>query len=97
MPLTYRRLDQGQPIRDAMKRQRVTLQALSAATKELDPEGHGVSFQLVAFLRSGRKWSRDTTTERSAHLISAALGVPVWELFAADSPVMPADSALARN
>jgi len=79
------RLDGGKPIREVLKSSRITLQEVERRSKDIDPRGKGVSFQLVAFLASEESWGRDTTSPRSAQLIAAALGVPEDRLFASES------------
>ncbi len=71
---------------------RFTYQSLAARTKEVDPEGRGISWQLVAFLASARAWARDTTSARTVDLITQALDRPEDELFAAPAIAMPDDS-----
>jgi hypothetical protein len=82
---TAQRRDGGQPLRDAMEAGDYTLQEVARRTKELDPDGFGVSFQLVAFLASSRVWSRESTSVRSARLIARAVGRPEHVLFASPS------------
>lgn len=55
--------------------------ALAARTREIDPDGKGVSHQLISFLASDSDWSRDSTRPRSASLIEDALSVPRGSLF----------------
>jgi hypothetical protein len=81
---TYRRIDGGRPIREALKESRMKLTEVAAATRERDPAGRGLSFQLIASLAAddSKNWSRETTAERSARLIEAALGAQEGALFA---------------
>jgi len=73
------------------------LQTLAARTRELDSEGRGVSYQLVAFLATDRFWGRETTSQRSADLIEAALGYPEGSLFTLDSQPTNGNSAQGRD
>lgn len=97
MRVTYRRLDHGEPIRQAMARGGWRLQSLAAHTQEIDPEGRGVCFQLVAFLATGRDWARETCSPRSAQLLAKALGVPEDELFIPETSGTPGGSAQHRE
>lgn len=81
MVSTVRRRNDGADLRDAMYYAGTGLKALADRTRLLDPEGKGVSFQLVAFLATGKPWGRDTTSPRSASLIEAALDVKPGSLF----------------
>ena len=76
-----RRIDDGKPIREAMKEAGLTLQQLAALTAEASPDGVGVSYQLVAFLATSRGYGRQTTSDRTATLIETALGKPAGSLF----------------
>lgn len=81
MRTTARRRDDGQPLRDAMKAAGMNLQALATATKVADPAGAGVSYQLIGFLATAKKYGRSTTTPETAELIERALGVTKGSLF----------------
>jgi hypothetical protein len=78
---TARRIDGGAPLRDAMERRSLGLDQLAALTAAADPTGHGISFQLVAFLATRRRWARETTSLRAAALIEDALEYPRGSLF----------------
>jgi hypothetical protein len=90
--ITASRLDDGKPLREAMKTGGWNRISLAARTKAMDPDGNGVSQQLIAFLSSDREWARDTTSVPSARLIAQALGVREDKLFAMPESVMPAIS-----
>lgn len=77
----------GSAIRDAMDRQDIGLKKLSELTREADPAGRGISWQLISFLASDAWWSRDTTTLASAQLIAQALGVAEETLFIREAVV----------
>lgn len=48
-------------------------------TREID--GRGVSFQLIAFLRTDKPYGRESTSDRTAKLIEQALEVPPGTFF----------------
>jgi hypothetical protein len=77
----------GAAIRDVMDRQDIGLKKLSSLTREADPEGRGISWELISFLASDAWWGRDTTTLASAQLIASALGVPERDLFTRETVV----------
>lgn len=77
----------GTAIRDAMDRRDIGLKELAARTREQDPSGRGVSWQLISFLASSAWWSRDTTTLATAQLIAEALGEPLEHLFTPEAVV----------
>jgi hypothetical protein len=81
MHVTARRIDGGAPLRDAMERRSLGLAELAGLTAEFDPTGVGISFQLVAFLATRRRWARETTSLRAAALIEDALGYGRGDLF----------------
>lgn len=89
MHMTARRLDDGQPLRQAIADfgggRGITLQALRQLTVQADPGGKGVSYQLIAFLKSpasvGRGRFRTSTSTETAELIARSLGQPVTGLF----------------
>ncbi len=73
-----------------MERCRLSLHALADRTKELDPAGRGVSFQLIGFLvKEGGKSTRETTSARSAALIAMALDCQEDVLFTRGSSLIP--------
>lgn len=85
-----RRRAQGAPLRHAMSERGFSLPRLARRTQEVDPDGNGVSFQLIGILASAGASSRETTRDRSAHLIAEALDVDVHELFVEGDSSMPA-------
>lgn len=77
----------GAAIRDAMNRQDIGLKKLAALTREADPDGRGISWELISFLASDAWWGRDTTTLDTARLIATALGEPEESLFTREAVV----------
>ncbi|WP_435643399.1 hypothetical protein ACR9VJ_18300 [Streptomyces sp. H49] len=78
-----RRLDKGAPLRAAMRAAGLDIPSLAAATKNVDPEGEGLSRSLVGFIAGGGKTAREECSDRAADLIAAALGKEVEDLFEA--------------
>lgn len=81
MRTTCRRRESGRAIREAMSSRGLSLPKLSEKTKELDPDGRGVSYQLIGFLVATGSSARESTSPRAASLISQALGYPENSLF----------------
>jgi hypothetical protein len=84
MRITAQRKDGGAPLRAAMAGQEIGLQALADRTRLADPDGKGVSFQLLGFLTQdagASRHARETCEPRTARLVEEALGVPRWTLF----------------
>lgn len=80
-----RRLDKGAPLRAAMKAAGLDIPSLAARTKDVDPEGEGLSRSLVGFIAGGGKTAREECSDRAADLIAAAVGKEVDDLF--ETPV----------
>ncbi|MGW1998388.1 XRE family transcriptional regulator [Embleya sp. NPDC001921] len=76
-----RRRDDGQPIRDAMRRADLSILRLAEMTKRVDPAHYGVSRSLIGALVATGSSARDACRPRSAALISAALDKPLHDLF----------------
>ncbi|XMN09361.1 XRE family transcriptional regulator [Streptomyces griseobrunneus] len=72
---------EGQPLRDALKRQQLTLDQLSEKTKQVDPEGRGVSPATIARLTGRGTTARERTELRTAWLITEALDDRMHALF----------------
>lgn len=72
MPKVFR-TGEGQPLRDALERQHLTLYELSEKTKQVDPEGRGVSPATIARLTGRGTTARERTELRTAWLITEAL------------------------
>jgi len=85
------RKGEGKPLRDAMERAGLTIEALAEATKDVDPDGKGVSPAAVGFLtsrgKSGRKNCEWTTAWFVAEALHRKTNAPLQDLFA-----MPTDS-----
>jgi ribosomal protein L11 len=88
---TARRIDGGQPLRDAMSDTGTSLKGLMRKTKAADAEGAGVSWQLLAFLATEKSYARETTTVRTAELIEDALSVPRGSLFSREDKYAQSD------
>lgn len=84
---TIARRVSGAAIRDAMAAQDVGLKRLASRTREVDPAGRGVSWELISFLASDAWWGRDTTTLATARLIARALDMPEGKLFTREAVV----------
>ncbi|WP_328425931.1 hypothetical protein [Streptomyces sp. NBC_00443] len=92
-----RRRDKGAPIRVAMKAAGLDIPRLAAKTKEVDPEGEGLSRALVGFIVGGGKSAREECSDRAAELISAALHVEVAEFFAAPVLTLPESTSTSGS
>lgn len=79
--LWMHRLNDGLPIALAMARQGLSIPKLAARTVEVDPDGKGISYQLIGRLVTQGASARQTTSRRSAELIAAALSTPLSKLF----------------
>jgi hypothetical protein len=75
------RLDNGQPIRDAMKAAELSIERLAEMTKESDPAGYGISRSAIGHMVSTGPSGRDRFERRSADLVARALGKSMEELF----------------
>jgi hypothetical protein len=90
--LTARRVGGGAPLRAAMTAKGLkTIQDLAAATREIDPEGNGVSWQLIASFTTTKRHARETTSPRTAALIEDALESDRGSLFAVETVYAKAD------
>ncbi|MFI2033676.1 hypothetical protein ACH470_03090 [Streptomyces bottropensis] len=76
-----RRLDKGAPLRAAMKAAELDIPRLAAKTREIDPEGKGISKSLVGFIVGSGKTAREECSDRAAELIAAALDQEVITFF----------------
>lgn len=83
----YRR-DGGRPIREAMKRAGLSIPQLAARTKELDPEGRGISQSLIGFYTSTGTSGRESISDHAANLMAAGVDSPTEDLFT-DHPNPP--------
>ncbi|MER7046717.1 XRE family transcriptional regulator [Streptomyces jumonjinensis] len=80
MPKVLRK-SEGQPIRDEMKRQKLTLDQLSELTRAVDPEGRGVSPAAIGRLTGTGRTARDRCELHTAWLITEGLDARMHRLF----------------
>ncbi|HEY9370946.1 XRE family transcriptional regulator [Streptomyces sp.] len=85
MPKLLRK-GEGQPLRDEMKRQGLTLDELSDKTRKVDPEGRGVSPATIGRLTSRGRSGRARCELNTAWLITDVLNSPIQRYFAMPSP-----------
>ena len=86
MRTTAQRNQGGEPLRAAMRTERIGLQELARRTKLADPGNKGVSYQLLGFLtqdKAASRHARDTCSVPTAMLIEDALGAARGSLFTA--------------
>lgn len=76
-----RRLDKGARLRAAMEAAELDIPRLAAKTKDVDPEGKGLSRALVGFIVGRGKSAREECSDHAAGLISAALAGEVDDFF----------------
>lgn len=84
MPKLLRK-GEGQPLRDEMRRQRLTLDELAEKTKTVDPTGRGVSPATIGRLTGKGRTARDRCELHTAWLINAALDARIHRLFSMPS------------
>jgi|GEM_PF-2867556 len=82
-----RRLDKGKPIRAAIAAAGLDIPRLADATREVDPEGKGLSRSLIGFLVSTGRSAREECSDRAAGLLAEALDAPLERLFAIEAPL----------
>lgn len=75
------RLDNGQPIRTAMREAGLSIERLAEQTKEADLAGYGISQSAIGTMVSTGASGRESFARRSCDLVAKALGKPVEELF----------------
>ncbi|MEE1774499.1 XRE family transcriptional regulator [Streptomyces sp. JV185] len=80
MPKLLRKGD-GQPLRDEMKRQGLTLEDLSTKTRKVDPEGRGVSPATIGRLTGQGRTARARCELSTAWLITEGLDARIHALF----------------
>ncbi|ROQ69218.1 hypothetical protein EDD93_3715 [Streptomyces sp. 840.1] len=80
MPKLLRK-GEGQPLRDEMKRQELTLDELAEKTKTVDPEGRGVSPATIGRLTGRGRTARDRCELHTAWLITEGLDARMHALF----------------
>jgi hypothetical protein len=85
MELLHRR-DHGQPIRDRMRELNLSGPDVAAATKEVDPEGKGISPAKVGQLAGRGKTARDACKVKTGQFVAQVLQGPLDAFFVAPSP-----------
>jgi hypothetical protein len=80
------RLDDGQPLRDAMKAAGLSIMDVVERTQAADPTGYGVKKSTIGHLRTTGRSARPGCDDRAARLIAEAIGVDVDTLFISPSP-----------
>lgn len=91
MPKLIRK-GEGKPLRDAMERADLTIEALAEATKTVDPTGKGVSSATVGNLAGRGKTARNRCELSTAWFVSEALRTPLDDLF-----IIPAHVSVAMK
>jgi hypothetical protein len=93
-----RRLDKGAQLRAAMEAAGLSVARLAAKTKDVDPEGKGLSTAAVGFIvaREGKS-AREECSDRTAGLIAAALGREVGDLFEEPVSTLPESTSTRRT
>ncbi|MEU2180273.1 XRE family transcriptional regulator [Streptomyces thermolilacinus] len=86
MPKLLRKSD-GQPLRDEMRRQGLTLDELAEKTRRVDPAGRGVSTATIGRLTGTGRTARERCELNTAWLIAEGLDARMHHLFS-----MPTDS-----
>lgn len=86
MPKLLRKGD-GQPLRDEMKRQGLTLDQLAEKTREVDPDGRGVSPATIGRITGKGRTARDKCELWTAWLITDVIDRPIQRFF-----IMPSHS-----
>ncbi|MGW5408967.1 hypothetical protein [Streptomyces spiralis] len=84
-----RRLDNGEPLRTAMRAAGLDIPRLAARTKEVDPAGEGLSKALVGFIVGGGRSAREECSDRAAELMAAALDKELDQLFTSPITMQP--------
>lgn len=80
MPKLLRK-GEGQPLRDEMKRQGLTLDELAEKTRQVDPDGRGVSPATIGRLTGRGRTARDRCELHTAWLITEGLNARMHRLF----------------
>jgi hypothetical protein len=75
------RLDNGRPIREAMKRAGLNIQRLADKTREADPAGYGIKPATIGHMVATGPSGRDRFEARSCDLVARALDEPVEKFF----------------
>ncbi|MCX4661470.1 hypothetical protein [Streptomyces uncialis] len=91
-----RRLTKGAPIRAAMRAAGIDIPTLAIRTREVDPEGLGLSRSLVGHITGAGRTARDQCSDRAAQLIAGALDQEVTKLFASDFDITDESTSTSR-
>ena len=75
------RLDDGNPLREAMTEAGLSIPLLAARTRQVDEDGKGLSPALIGFYVTTGSSAREAISARAAHLIARAVDRPVNDLF----------------
>lgn len=78
------RLDNGQPLRDAIAEAGLSIGDLARRTRAID--GYGISRSAIGHMVSIGPSGRDEFEDRSCDLVARALGKPREELFSDTAP-----------
>lgn len=78
--------DEGRPLRDAMASAGLSIADLARKTRDIDPDGHGVSKSTIGHLVATGSSARRGCHPRNARLISKALGREIANYFDATPP-----------
>ncbi|MEU1141835.1 hypothetical protein ABZ392_34005 [Streptomyces sp. NPDC005885] len=92
-----RRLETGAPLRAAMEAAGLDISRLAAKTKDVDPQGDGLSRALVGFIVGKGKTAREECSDHAAGLIAAALDKEIDTLFAVGSVFLTPRSTSTRR
>ncbi|MFJ4785053.1 helix-turn-helix transcriptional regulator [Streptomyces sp. NPDC088794] len=79
------RLDNGQPIREAMAAADLSIEDLAERTRTID--GYGISRSTIGHMVSQGSSGRSEFEDRSCGLVAKALDKPLGELFSIDAPM----------
>ncbi|GAA2929306.1 helix-turn-helix transcriptional regulator [Streptomyces enissocaesilis] len=75
------RLDNGEPLRDAMSEAGLSIERLAEMTKKADPAGYGIKPATIGHMVSTGTSGRDRFEDRSCDLVARALNRPVADFF----------------
>ncbi|MER5694861.1 helix-turn-helix transcriptional regulator [Streptomyces mirabilis] len=78
------RLDNGQPLRDALAEAGLSIEELAERTRLID--GYGVSRSAIGHMVATGPSGRSKFADRSCDLVARALDMPIKELFADSTP-----------
>src|ERR1051325_6014349 len=92
-----RRRDKGAPLRAAMKAAGLDIPRLAARTKDVDPDGTGLSRSMVGFIVGAGRTGRDECSDRAAELIASALDRELATLFESVVFTLPESTSTRRS